>query len=123
MRDPKLIVLLFNECINNRDLEGLVQLMSEDHALYVFGRQETEGITPSREAWRGFFATYPDYLNHFVRVDSDGENVAIVGHSTCPSEPELHGPALWSAVVQDDLLTEWQVCQDTPEQRVLMNLL
>jgi len=30
-RDPKLIVLLFNECINNQDVEELTSLMTEDH--------------------------------------------------------------------------------------------
>ena len=30
-RDPKLITLLFNECINNRDIRGLSQLITKDH--------------------------------------------------------------------------------------------
>jgi len=30
--DPKLIVLLFNECISGQNLEGLSALMSDDHA-------------------------------------------------------------------------------------------
>ena len=123
MRDPKLTVLLFNECINSRDLEGLVRLMTDDHALYLYGRRETTDVKSSREAWRGFFAMYPDYMNHFVRIDSTGQSVAIVGHSTCSNEPELRGPALWSAEVRGDLLAEWQVHHDTREQRALLKLL
>ena len=29
--DPKTIVLQFNDCINNRDIDGLAHLMMEDH--------------------------------------------------------------------------------------------
>jgi len=32
--DPKTIALQFNECINNRDIEGLVDLMADSHTLY-----------------------------------------------------------------------------------------
>ena len=31
MQDPKQAVLLFNECINTRNLDGLARLMTEDH--------------------------------------------------------------------------------------------
>jgi hypothetical protein len=31
-KDPKLIALQFNDCINNQDLEGLSLLMTDDHA-------------------------------------------------------------------------------------------
>jgi ketosteroid isomerase-like protein len=30
-RDPKLTALMFNECINARDLDGLSALMTDDH--------------------------------------------------------------------------------------------
>lgn len=31
-KDPKLVALQFNECINNQDLNGLALLMTDDHA-------------------------------------------------------------------------------------------
>ena len=30
-KDPQLIILEFNECINNQDINGLTNLMTEDH--------------------------------------------------------------------------------------------
>ena len=42
-RDPKLIALLFNERINNLDLEGLVNLMTDDHTFIDSTREAHVG--------------------------------------------------------------------------------
>ena len=60
-RDPKLTALLFNECINNRDLEGLVNLMTDDHSLILSGHVGATDKASSREAWSSFFAMFSDY--------------------------------------------------------------
>lgn len=36
MRDPKLTALLFNECINAQDIEGLVALVTDNHSLICY---------------------------------------------------------------------------------------
>ncbi|GEM_PF-4851736 len=33
MKDPKIIAVRFNECITNRNINGLAQLMAEDHRI------------------------------------------------------------------------------------------
>jgi len=72
---------------------------------------------------RGFFAAYPAYRNRMAVVVSDGGLVAMAGSSECPREPELEGPALWSARVEDSgLLSEWRVWRNTPEDRRLRGL-
>ena len=116
-RDPKLTSLLFNECINERDIEGLVELMTDDHALICDGHVNTNDKDSSRAAWSTFFDMFPDYRNHFSRIESSDNLVVIVGRSTCSSEEKLNGDALWSARIQNDKVSEWQVYADTPENR------
>ena len=116
-RDPKLIALLFNECINSRDIEGLVGLMTSDHSLICNGHVDTRDRTSSREAWTAFFNMFPDYQNHFLRIESKGDFVVIAGKSTCSNEDKLNGNALWSARIQNDKVSEWQVYEDNSENR------
>jgi ketosteroid isomerase-like protein len=116
-RDPKLTVLLFNECINHRDIEGLVDLMTDDHSLICNGHIDTKDKNSSKEAWSSFFSMFPDYLNQFSRIESKDDIVTISGKSTCSNEERLNTDALWSARVQNDKVSEWQVYEDSPENR------
>ena len=116
-RDPKLTALLFNECINNQDVDSLVALMTEDHSLVCNGHVDTQNKDSSREVWSTFFSMYPDYLNHFSRLDSRDDFVVITGKSTCSNEARLNTNALWSAKVLDDKIAEWQVYEDNSANR------
>ena len=68
-----------------------------------------------------FFKLFPDYLNHFSIVESRGNSVLVVGHSTC-ADDRLAGPAIWTAKVENDLGAEWRVYLDTPENRDRLEL-
>jgi hypothetical protein len=61
------------------------------------------------DAWRGFFAAFPDYRNVFERVREvvPGE-VEAAGRSVC-SDPRLDGPARWTATVVDGHVRRWQL--------------
>ncbi len=112
----KTIALQFNECINSRDLDGLAALMTDDHTFIDAANNPVHGREHVVEAWNGFFALFPDYRNIFERVESRNQLVAILGRSTC-SEPQLDGPALWTAKVRDDKVAEWRVYTDTVDNR------
>jgi len=116
-RDPKLTTLLFNECINNRDIEGLVALMTDDHSLVCNGHINTKDKNSSRDAWSSFFSMFPDYLNHFSRIESRDDFVVIIGKSTCSNEAKLNTKAIWSARIQNDKVSEWQVYEDCAKNR------
>ena len=70
-------------------------------------------------AWRGFFASFPDYRNVFDRLVLEETGVVIVGRSSC-SDVRLDGPALWVAKASDDKIAEWRVYEDTPTNRRLL---
>ena len=103
------IVQSFNAAINGRDVAGLTALMSDSHRFIDTAGTTVDGKQQCTEAWRQFFAAFPDYRNVFSAVESKpGGVVEIVGYSEC-SVPELAGPARWRAVVDRGLVTEWRV--------------
>ena len=118
---PEHVALAFNERINARDLDGLEGLMTADHVFIDSAGGRVEGRERAREAWRGFFAAFPDYRNDFATVTVRDERVLITGRSTC-SHPELAGPALWTAVIRADRVAEWRVHEDTAENRDALGL-
>ena len=119
-KDPKLVVLQFNECINNRDLQGLFNLMTEDHVFIDSNDDIQRGRELVIKGWRDFFSQFSDYRNQFGIVESREKHVFVIGHSTCSFKP-LAGPALWTAKVEDDLVAEWRVYLDTVDNREKLN--
>lgn len=119
--EQKSIALHFNECINHRDLQGLATLMTDDHTFIDKANQAVHGKEHMVEAWQGFFARFPDYMNIFERVESRNHLVTISGYSTC-SEKQLDGPALWTAKLRGEKVAEWRVYHDTPENRKMLSL-
>ena len=120
-KDPKLTVLLFNECINNRDINALTSLMAEDYAFIDSSNDIQPGKEQNIKGWTDFFTLYPDYVNHFCLIESREDLVLVTGHSTCSFDP-LDGPALWTARVENDRIAEWRVYLDTAENRELLEL-
>lgn len=119
--DPKLVVLQFNACINNRDIDGLAAMMTEDHTFIDSSDAVHAGKEKMVAGWIDFFSSYPDYRNHFQIVESRRDLVLVIGHSTCSHDP-LDGPAIWTAKVADEQVQEWRVYLDTTENREMLGL-
>jgi hypothetical protein len=105
--DVIMVALRFNEAINERNLEGLLELMTEDH---TFIDNWGDVDTNMKDGWRQFFATYPDYRNVFTSVTVIDNVVVMLGYSTCSKEPRLNGPSMWTARVRGERVSEWRVC-------------
>ncbi|MFC0112464.1 nuclear transport factor 2 family protein [Kibdelosporangium aridum] len=119
--DPTVVAARFNDSINRRDVEELAKLMSEDHRFIDSETNTVSGKQACLEAWRGFFDSFPDYRNIFTSLTAKDAVVTIVGYSEC-SEPSLAGPALWTARIQGEKVTEWRVYTDTPEIRARLGV-
>jgi ketosteroid isomerase-like protein len=104
--DIMMATLRFNEKINERDLEGLVALMTDDH---TFIDNSGDVYKNMKEGWREFFENYPDYRNVFTSVTVEDNVVVMLGYSTCSNEPCLNGPSMWTAKVHDGRVSEWRV--------------
>jgi ketosteroid isomerase-like protein len=82
-KEPKLVVLQFNECINHPDIQGLSNLMAEDHVFIDSNGDVHRGRELMIKGWGDFFHQFPDYRNHFAIVESREDQVFVIGHSTC----------------------------------------
>lgn len=121
-KDPKLVALQFNECINNRDLNGLTQLMTEDHAFIDRKGTVHEPKQTMVQGWKEFFRTVPQYKNTFCRVQSKDNLVVILGYAYW-SEEQPHDPVIWTAIIVNDLVREWRVHEDTEANRKSFDLI
>ena len=108
MDEPEQTAHRFNDAINRRDLDALADLMTEDHRFVDTAGSVVDGKPACVDAWRGFFASFPDYRNEFATVTTTDDRVVIEGRSAC-SVPELAGPARWHALVRDGQVVEWRV--------------
>jgi predicted SnoaL-like aldol condensation-catalyzing enzyme len=120
-KDPKLVALEFNECINRQDLDGLSRLMTVDH---TFIDRDGKVVQPKKvmiESWKQFFKLFPDYKNTFTRVESTNNLVVMLGHAFWSREQPCD-PAIWTALVRDDLVRQWRIYADTVANRNVFNL-
>jgi ketosteroid isomerase-like protein len=104
--DVMMVALRFNEKINQRDLDGLVELMTADHTFIDTSGNRDKNM---KEGWRQFFKNHPDYRNIFTSVTVESNVVIMVGYSTCSNEPRLNGPSMWTAKVRGRRISEWRV--------------
>lgn len=76
---------------------------------------------PVRIRHRAKGATFPDYRNVLERMVAKRAAVTATGRSIC-SDPRLDGPALWTAEVRYDRISEWRVYDDTDSNRRLLGI-
>jgi hypothetical protein len=120
-KDPKLIALQFNECINNQDLVGLASLMTYDHTFIDREGKVGQPKEVMLDSWRRFFELFPRYKNTFEVVRSNDERVMILGHAFWSNE-QPYDPVIWVATIVDDLVREWRIYKDTRENRAAFGL-
>lgn len=120
-QNPKIIALLFNQCITDHDLDGLARLMTVDHAFVERDGTVHQPKAYMVEAWRRFFEAFPDYRNTFARVQSKDNRVVMLGFAYW-SKQQPYDPYIWTATIVDDLVHEWRIYLDTPENRTQLGL-
>jgi ketosteroid isomerase-like protein len=114
--EPRQIAEEFNQCINGQNLEGLARLMHEDH-LFIDREGTRNGPKPVMvKGWKEFFSMFPDYRNTFRKIVTEGNRVYILGFAYWDAE-NPYDPVIWSALIRDNLIAEWVVHSDTPENR------
>ncbi len=120
--DPKLTALQFNEYINRQDIGGLSSLMTESHTFIDRKGEVYEGRETMTMGWTDFFRSFPDYKNTFQRVESRGDLVVLYGYATWEkgANPDH---AIWTAAIEDDLVAEWRVYEDTEENKRRFDLI
>ncbi len=120
--DPKLTALRFNECINRQDVHGLVELMTDDHTFIDRKGEVDRGKDVMTKGWIDFFDSFPDYVNTFNRVQSQGDLVVLHGYATWKKGDDPDH-AIWTARIENDLVVEWRIYEDTAENRRAFGLI
>lgn len=115
-------VLAFVDRINSHDVEGILQLMSEDYRFVNSAGDSFHGQSFMRDTWQTHFAQYPDFGIRIDRIIADEEQgVAIFGiaHGTYSRQGEMYDenhwevPAAFLGIARDGRMTHWQVFSDT----------
>ena len=121
MSNPTAIALQFNDRINARDLDGLVELMTEAHLFVDKTGAKTRGHERVREIWAQFFELFPNYRNTFTQTTSQENTIVMIGSASCYEEA-LNGPALWKAVIEGERVAEWHVLDDAASNRAKLGV-
>jgi len=120
LKDPISIVHAFNNCINNQDIDGLATLMSEDH-IFIDRDGSSHGPKSHMVAgWKQFFEMFPLYKNTFDEIKASENRVYVLGFAYW-SEKEPYDPVIWTAKIENNLIAEWRVYEDTGENRKKFN--
>jgi ketosteroid isomerase-like protein len=113
-------VLRFLELINERDVDKLAAMMTEDHVFIDSLGQAVRGRETMRTAWHGYYAFCPDYWVSHEEIFQHGNIVAVFGaaggtiaaNGKVPPENKWRIPAAWFALVESGLVKEWRVYAD-----------
>jgi ketosteroid isomerase-like protein len=114
------VVQDFIHAINNSDIDGILNLMSEDHVFTDSQDNKLTGKEKLRQAWIGYFELFPDYkieINEILEKDS---LVCILGYASgtylnIKNENNTNYwsiPAAWRAMIRNNQVLAWQVYAD-----------
>ena len=117
----------FIDCVNRGDVEGLGELMTDNHTLRVFDERPLVGKAANIDAWWSYTSSYPDYVIHPHQLSDDDGRVVVVGHTTgshlaLADDKEREVTVIWVAEVEGRLLTSWRIIEDTPQHRSELDL-
>jgi len=118
--NPVETVLEFLNRINQRDVEKLAELMTEDHVFIDSLGQSVGGREKMRAGWRSYYTFCPDYWVSHEEILQTGNLVAVFGsaggtiaaHGKLPPENRWRTPVAWLAIVEKGLVKEWRVYAD-----------
>jgi ketosteroid isomerase-like protein len=113
-------VLQFMERINQRDVDKVVEMLSEEHVFIDSLGHAVRGREKMRAGWRAYYAFCPDYWVSHEEIFANGNVVAVFGAAggtiaaagKLPAENQWRTPAAWMAVIDKGLVKEWRVYAD-----------
>lgn len=112
----------FIDSINAHDVEGLGELMADDHTFIDAHGNEVRGREKMLAGWRGYFEWFPDYRIEVEEVfdgevSEAGQTFALFGFAGGSFKGSRQAswrlPAAWKAIVKNDQVALWQVFCDT----------
>ena len=116
----KNIVLSYIDAINKADIDGLLNLMTDDHILIDSQNNKMTGKDNLRQAWIGYFDLFPDYkieVNEILEKDS---LICILGYASGTYKNLKNDdnsnfwkiPLALAAIIKDNYISQWQIYAD-----------
>ena len=107
----------FVKAVNAADVEGLCDLMTEDHVFVDSDGTEVRGRETMRQGWTAYFSMMPDYRIQVQETYARGSVGVVIGAAAGTYSPDgslqpenrWSGPAAWRAVVKRGRVAVWQV--------------
>lgn len=127
---PAEVAAAFVARINEHDLSGLANLMTDDHVFIDALDNRVSGRAVMRSGWEQYFTSVPDYWIKVDRMLQDGRVVALFGTaggtygggaSGSPGSP-WEVPAAWLVEARDGQVAIWRVYADNLPLRRLMGV-
>ncbi len=105
---PRSVVLRFIEVVSQGNMEKIGSLVSDDVVFTdILGRVYRE-----KDFMENYLLAFPEYKIHVHHVLQGGKGVAIFGKTSgshVPPEIEEQEWLVWTAEVEDGLITEWRI--------------
>jgi ketosteroid isomerase-like protein len=120
LNDPISIVNDFNDCINNQDIAGMASLMHEEHTFIDRDGSSHGPKSHMVEGWKQFFEMFPLYKNTFTEIKAAENMVFVLGYAYW-SEKEPYDPVIWTGRIENNLIAEWRVYEDSADNRKKLN--
>jgi ketosteroid isomerase-like protein len=114
------IALRFVARINAHDVQGLIEMMTEDHV--IVDSLGNESSRPAIEdGWKQYFAMVPDYWIKIDRVLVDRDTAILFGSAggtyvpkggNIKVENKWETPAVWVTKLKDAKVLKWRIYSD-----------
>ena len=109
----------FVEKINKHDIDGLTEMMTEDHTFIDSSGMIVQGKKEMKNAWKNYLGWFPDYEITVIHTLLTNDSVGLFGlakgifNSDEPTKDDMFEiPAAWRAKIKDNHVSEWQVFAD-----------
>jgi ketosteroid isomerase-like protein len=114
------IVIRFVKAINDHDVDGIINLMSEDHIFIDAIDNKSVGKKGMKEGWKGYFELFPDYHIEISDITENVSTIGLFGYASATYKNlanKLNSnfwriPASWKAIVENNRIKHWQVYCD-----------
>ena len=126
---PAEIAAVFVTRINDHDLGGLIELMTDDHVFMDALANRVAGRDAMRSGWEEYFALVPDYWITVERTLQNDRFAALFGTAggtyaggSGGQTGRWEAPAAWLAETRDGQVAMWRVYADNLPIRRLMGV-
>ena len=118
----------FIDAINKSNVEGILNLISEDHVFIDSQDNKLTGKDNLKQAWTGYFELFPDYKIKINEVFEKDSLICMLGYASGTYKNIKNKnnsnywriPAAWSAVIENNKVKKWQVYSDNI---IVMNII